>query len=42
MDRGIKRIYQYIYKEILLNHEKYEILPFATIRIDLEGVMLVK
>ena len=30
----------YIYNEILLGHQKHEILPFATIWMDLENIIL--
>ena len=30
----------YIYNEILLNHKKDELSPFATMWMDLEGTML--
>ena len=33
-------IHIHIYNEILLGHQKHEILPFATIWMDLENIIL--
>ena len=30
----------YIYNELLLNHKRVKILPFAATEMDLEGIML--
>ena len=33
-------IHKYTYNSIIFSHEKVEILPFVTIWMDLEGIML--
>ena len=41
IDNWIKKtvVHIYIYNGILLGHEKNKLLPFATVWIDLEGIM---